>query len=70
MVSLFFSLPNQGREAPFYRERVTFLPCHFPLWDCLPQRNKPHKASNFGDLQIYPSSIEFTSVTNTNNEVK
>ena len=71
MVSLsFFSFSNQKGEAIFYKEREVSLPYQFPMWDCLPQREKPPKPPNFGGLQICPSLIEFTSVTNTNNEVK
>ena len=68
MVSFFFFKPR--RDAFFYREIEVSLPCQFPRWDYLPQKNKPHKLSNFGSIQICPSSIEFTSLTNTNNEVK
>ena len=66
-----FFLPlNQEGEALFYREREVSLPCQFPMWDCPPQRKKPYKPPNFEGLQICLSSIEFTSVTNTSNEVK
>ena len=69
MVSLFFLFLNQGGEDPFYREREASLSCKFPMWDCLPQRKKNLSLKIWG-LQICPSSIEFMSVTNMNNEVK
>ena len=62
-------LPNQGGEDPFYREREASLSCKFPMWDCLPQRKKI-LSLKIWDLQICPSSIEFMSVMNMNNEVK
>ena len=68
MVSL--SSLNQAREALFYREKEASLHCQFSIWGCLLQRKKPPKPPYFGGLQICLYSIEFTSVTNTNNEVK
>ena len=69
MVSLFSLFSIKGGEDPFYREREASLPCKFPMWDCLPQRKKILSLQIWG-LQIFPSSIEFKNVTNTNNEVK
>ena len=46
MVSLFFFSPNQGREAPFYKEMEVSLPCQFPI-------SVSYKGKNLISLQIF-----------------